>query len=169
MLGFLSPAEYQCWNAFPFQIQGSWVLLPCEIKLKATLNWAFSLLIVHASLLSLSLYPLMLSEVHSKDIEHSKITYPRTLFFYILTSISPSFSPPSPLLSYLPPSTPPPTPPPFVFRKGQASHRHQPAMTYQAAVILGTSSPMKARGGNPVTERVPKAGNRVRDSSYSHC
>lgn len=52
-----------------------------KIKLKAILGWVFPLLIVHACLLSLPSYPLMFSEIHSKDIEHSKINNPRTLFF----------------------------------------------------------------------------------------
>jgi hypothetical protein len=47
----LSPAKFQVWNAFPSQIQGSWVLLTFEIKLKVCLNWAFPLFIVHVYLL----------------------------------------------------------------------------------------------------------------------
>jgi hypothetical protein len=48
-----------------------------------------------------------------------------------------------PLLPVLPShllSPHPPTAPPLVLRKGKASHGYQPALAYQVAVRLGTSS-----------------------------
>lgn len=48
--------------------------------------------------------------------------------FYILTAVSPSFSPSSPFTSH-PVPMPQSIPPLFLFRKGQGSHEYQENMT----------------------------------------
>jgi hypothetical protein len=59
-------------------------------------------------------------------------------------------------------------PSPFLFRKGEASHGYQLALSYQVAMKLGISS-IEVRRGIEIGEKVSKASNRVRDSPYSHC
>jgi hypothetical protein len=79
------------------------------------------------------------------------------LFILHLTSVSPPSSPPS-LSSFTSSSLPlfPLSPPPLLFRKGHVSSGYQPAVAYQVAVRLGTSSPVKGRQGSQVGGKGPK-------------
>ena len=72
---------------------------------------------------------------------------------YILTSVSPSFSPPS---LFSPTFPPPSTPLPFLFKRREASQGYQLALAYRIALRLGASSPIEARQGSPVGEKGPK-------------
>lgn len=75
--------------------------------------------------------------------------------FYIPIRVFPLSSLPS-----LPPTPTPSTPPHCFFSDtGWASHGCQPAMLYQAAMKLGTSTSIKPGWGNPIGGMGPKAGN----------
>lgn len=57
----------------------------------------------------------------------------------------------------------------FPFRKVEAFYVYQHTMICLLTARLGTSSHIKLGGGNPLGGKVPRAGNRVRESPCSLC
>lgn len=95
---------------------------------------------------NLYIYVFQCIHFHWYFVLHIPISFDKFNFFLKINLLSiPTAFPFPPLLPVLPPhlSFPLSTPPPFLFRKEEESHR--PALLYQVAVRVGTSSPTETR------------------------
>jgi hypothetical protein len=89
--------------------------------------------------------PIQLATLSSSSSSPSPPPPSSFLFFIYFTSQLPSSSPLSLFLSPPPPHSPLP---PLLPRKGEPSHGYQPALNFQVAVRLGSSSSPEARQGS---------------------